>query len=137
MGEPHVIQWWGSRAAADAAMAMAAQSETAVTRIVEVGGEAVGYAQAMDVADDALPAGAWLADVFIGDEAARGKGYGAEALRLLCRAVFGATLASALAVKVAIANERQVREIEKAGFQWRGVVRDASLGRCWLLVAER
>ena len=132
-----MIQWWGSRAAADAAMAMAAQSETAVTRIIEVGGEAVGYAQAMDLADDVLPAGAWQADVFIGDEAARGKGYGAEALRLMRGEVFGATLASALAVKVAIANERQVREIEKAGFVWRGLVSDASLGRCWLLVAER
>ena len=137
LAEPHVIAWWGSKAAAEAAVALAAQSPTAVARIIERDGDAIGYAHALDLEDRRLPAGTWIADVFIGAAVYRGQGLGAIALAQLSDEVFRTTLAPALAVRVSIRNERPVRFIERAGFKWHAVVPDALLGPCWLLVAVR
>lgn len=137
LSEPHVIAWWGSRAAADAAVAMAATSPTAVVRVIERGGEAIGYTHALDLVDRRLPAGTWHADVFIGAAMLRGHGLGAQALVSLRNELFATTLASGLALRVSIRNERAVRAIERAGFRWHAVVPDALLGPCWVLVASR
>lgn len=137
LAEPHVVQWWGSRAAAEAAMTMVQQSPTAVARMIDLDGEAIGYAHAMDVADTGLPPGAWLADVFVGAETQRGKGRGARALELLRAEVFASTLATELAVRVGVGNEQAVRAIERVGFSWRALVADPSLGTCWVLAAPR
>jgi RimJ/RimL family protein N-acetyltransferase len=132
-----VVQWWGSKAAAEASMTMAAQSETALVRMIDIDGEPIGYAHVLDAADASLPVGTWQADVFIGSERHRGLGYGAQALGILRDELFATTLTDAVAVRVGLANERQVRAIERVGFQWRDVVQDPLLGRCWVLVAER
>ena len=137
LAEPHVIQWFGSRSAAEAAVAMAAQSETALVRIIERDGDAIGYAHALDLADRRLPPAVWQADVFIGAAPYRGQGIGAVALALLRDEVFATTLAAGLAVRVSIRNERAVRAIERAGFKWDVVEPDAVLGPCWLLLARR
>jgi aminoglycoside 6'-N-acetyltransferase len=137
LSEPHVIQWWGSKSAAEAAMAMAAQSETALIRMIALSDDTIGYAHALDLADATLPPATWQADVFIGAQPHRGKGHGATALALLRDEVFATTLAAGLAVRVAVANERAVRAIEVVGFQWRAVIQDPSLGPCWQMVARR
>jgi RimJ/RimL family protein N-acetyltransferase len=137
LAEPHVIQWWGSRSAAEAAVALAAGSETAVCRIIARDGDAIGYAHALDLADRRLPPACWQADVFIGAQTLRGQGLGATALALLKAELFATTMAHTLAVRVSIRNERAVRAIERVGFKWREVVPDAQLGPCWVLVAER
>ena len=137
LAEPHVIQWWGSKAAAEASLALAAQTPSAIARIIEYDGAAIGYVQALDLADRRLPPLTWIADVFIGTASHRGHGHGAQALVRLRAEVFATTLASALAVRVPVRNERQVRAIEKAGFRWRSVAPDTVLGPCWLMVAAR
>ena len=137
LNEPHVTQWFGSRSAAEAAVAMAAQSETALARMIDRGGEAIGYAHALDLTDTRLPPAVWQADVFIGAALLRGQGNGATALAMLRDEVFATTLAAGLAVRVSIKNERAVRAIESVGFKWDVVVPDAMLGPCWLLVAKR
>ncbi len=118
-------------------MALAAQSETALARMLVIGDEPIGYAHAVDLADGGLPAATWQADVFIGSSAHRGQGFGAAGLVLLRDDLFQTTLAAGLAVRVAVANERAVRAIERAGFSWRDVVRDPVLGACWQMVASR
>lgn len=135
--EPHVAQWFGTRGAAEAAVTLAEQSQTALVRIIERGGMPIGYAHAMDIDDTQVPPGAWTADVFIGDVAWRGQGLGAQALALLRQEVFATTLAAGLVVRVSIRNEQAARAIEKAGFRWQAVVDDALLGPCWMMVAER
>lgn len=137
LAEPHVIQWWGSRAAAEAAVAMAARSPTALARIIAHDGEAIGYTHALDLVDRRLPPGTWQADVFIGAALLHGQGLGADALMALRDEMFATTMAGGLAVRVSIRNERAVRAIERAGFKWHAVVPDAMLGPCWVLVAGR
>jgi RimJ/RimL family protein N-acetyltransferase len=131
------MQWWGSKSAAEAAMAMAAQSETSIIRIIVRGDETIGYAHALDLADTSLPPATWQADVFIGAQEHRGQGHGATGLAQLRGEVFATTLAAGLAVRVAVANEGAVRAIEAAGFQWRAIIQDPSLGPCWQMVARR
>jgi aminoglycoside 6'-N-acetyltransferase len=137
LSEPDVIQWWGSKSAAETAMALAAQSETAIVRMISLGNDAIGYAHAFDLPDTNLPPATWQADVFIGAQKHRGKGHGASGLALLRDEVFRTTLAAGLAVRVAISNEPAVRAIEARGFRWKAVVPDASLGPCWQMVARR
>lgn len=137
LAEPHVALWFGSRGAAEAAVMVAQQSETALVRIIEHDGEAIGYAHALDLGDRQLPPGTWSADVFIGVPEWRGQGLGAAALALLAEEVFTTTLATGLGVRVAVRNEQAVRAVEKMGFGWQAVMEDALLGPCWLLVARR
>ena len=137
LSEPHVIRWWGSKSAAEAAVALAQNSSSALVRIIYKGDEPIGYAQAMDMDDRRLPPATWQADAFIGSMTHRGRGLGALALSQLRDEVFQTTLAAALAVRIPVRNERQVRAIERAGFRWRSVTSDPLLGPCWLLVAER
>ena len=137
LAEPHVIAWFGSRGAAEAAVALAAQSPTAVQRIITRDDGAIGYAHALDIEDRRLPPATWHADAFIGSALHRGQGLGARALALLRDEVFATTLASALAVRISINNERQVRAIERAGFRWHTIGPDPVLGPCWWLLAAR
>ena len=118
-------------------MALAQNSESAITRIIYLDGEAIGYAQVMDLDDRRLPPATWQADAFIAAITHRGRGLGALALIQLRNEVFQTTLAAGVAVRVPVRNERQVRAIERAGFRWRSVTPDALLGPCWLLVAAR
>ena len=148
LGLPHVAAWFGSRAAAEAALAIANDMATAVRRLVVVDGIPVGYLHALDADQrfavalqrprhDAIPTGAWLVEVFIADTGMRGRGAGARALELIREEIFATTLAPALVLVAGVRHERQVRAIERAGFHWTAVIADDSLGAAWLLVAER
>jgi aminoglycoside 6'-N-acetyltransferase len=138
-----IERWWGPRASTEAAVMLAMSSEHAICRIVEVAGEPVGYAQALDAMlwGEALPEGiepgTWDIDLFIAADTHRGRGIGAAALDAIREEVFATTLAPAVCVFAAVANERAVRAYEKAGFRWRGVHRDPRAGPEWFMIAER
>lgn len=142
LARPEVQAWWGSAASAEAEITIAMDSASAHCRIIECGGEPVGYAQALDAALLGGPAGmlvpgTWDADVFIGSEAHRGRGVAVAALALLCDEVFSTTLAVAIAVAVPVRHERVVRAYEKAGFRWQAVHADPSAGPSWVLLKQR
>lgn len=145
---PHVAAWFGSRSAAEASVALAAGQESALQRLILLDGTPVGYLHALDADQygavtlsrtrhDAIPAGAWLAEIFIAEEALRGRGVGGHALALMRDEVFATTLAPAVILVAGIRHERQVRAIERAGFHWTAVVRDSGLGAAWLMIAQR
>jgi RimJ/RimL family protein N-acetyltransferase len=141
-GEPHAVAWFGSRAAADAALALALDSELALCRFIETDARGIGYINAVplepgDAATPHVPTGSFEASLLIGSALHRGKGFGAAALAALRDEVFARTFALAVAIKVSIRNEPAVRAIEATGFRWRGIVDDRLLGRVWLLAADR
>jgi RimJ/RimL family protein N-acetyltransferase len=142
LGEVDVVSWFGSRGAADAEIALAQSSPSSLLRVIACDGQAIGYAQAFDVGlsgfrHPAVPSGSYDADVFIGSTAHRGRGYGAEGLRLLADEVFATTLSVSVAITVPLRNEAAVRRIERAGFTWQAVIQDASLGPLWILRRDR
>ena len=108
-----------------------------------VDGKPAGYAHAIDAAlwGNALPEGlkpgTWDVDLFIAEPAARGRGAGEAALRILIDEVFSTTMALAVSVFVSIRNEAAVRIYEKAGFRWKRIWEDPVFGPMWMMVCER
>jgi aminoglycoside 6'-N-acetyltransferase len=143
LAQPDIVQWWGPKASSEAAVMMAMASAHALCRIIEVDGEAVGYVHALDATlwgedlPDALEPGTWDIDVFVASHRHRNRGIGMRALQLIKEEVFSSTLAIAVCVFAAVANERAVRAYEKAGFKWKEVWDDPAGGRSWFMTAER
>jgi len=143
LGQPDIVRWWGPKATTEAEVLLAMGTAQGICRIIEVDGQAVGYAHAVDATllgsslPPDLPVGAWAIDLFVASLEHRGRGVGAEALRLMREEVLSTTLAVAVCVSVAVGNERAVRAYEKAGFRWRSIVRDPVMGPEWMMVAER
>ncbi len=141
--DPGVQRWWGTIAAAEAAVAMALDSDAALCRMISLAGEPIGYAQAMDAAGlgeplpASLPAGTYDCDLFIGVETHRGKGFGQRALAMIADEVFATTLAVACSVVVSIRNETAARAYENAGFGWREIWHDPVDGPSWVMLRER
>ncbi len=140
---PDVQRWWGSAATAAAEVRLALGSLSALCRMIELDGVAIGYAHAVDAglwgADlpPEVTPGTWDVDLFIADRAQRGQGIGQAALSALVAEVFQTTLAMAVCVFVSVRNEAAVRAYEKAGFRWVRVWPDAVQGPSWMLVRER
>lgn len=140
---PEISRWWGSLAAAEAEIMIAAATPTAIRRMVTLEGRAVGYGQAVDAGLTgegellALPPGTWDMSLFIGEPGLRGQGHGLAALGMLADEVFGTTLALRLSVVVSVRNEAAVRVYEKAGFRWQRVLDDPLFGKSWLMLRER
>lgn len=143
LARPDVEAWWGPRAATEAEVNIALNSEHALCRIIEAGDRSVGYAHAVDATmwGEELPQdldpGTWDLDLFIASEEHRGKGVGQAALGLLKDEVFATTMALAVCVFPSIKNERAVRAYEKAGFRWKRIWNDPYMGPSWFMVAER
>lgn len=144
LARPDIQNWWGPQASSEAEVLMALGSTHALCRIIQVDGQAIGYAHAVDATlwgdtlpDDLAP-GTWDLDIFIAVPAYRGQGAGAIALRLLRDEVFSTTLAVAVCVFAAVENEAAVRAYEKAGFRWQRVWHDPVGGRSeWFMIADR
>lgn len=142
---PAVIAWWGTRSRAEAEIALALDSVSALCRMVLVDGEPSGYAHALDAAllDGELGArarhesGTWECAVFIASEARRGQGFGAVALDALVSEVFATTLSIACTLRIPVAKEPAVRAVESIGFRWVRIEEDAGIGRVWLMRRER
>jgi diamine N-acetyltransferase len=62
--------------------------------------------------------------IIIGDEAARGKGYGAEAIHLMLDYAFGYLNFHRVAIGVVGTNERALHFYEKVGFKREGIQKD-------------
>lgn len=143
LAEPEVAAWWGSAASAEAEIALAMASETALCRIVLLGEEPIGYAHAVDASlwggerPAEIEPGTWDVDLFIGSGQHRNRGLGGVALARLVEEVFATTLAIACCGLVSIRNEAAVRAYERAGFAWRRIWNDPLLGPCWLMVKDR
>lgn len=141
--QPEVQRWWGSLAAAEACVMAAMASDMGLCSIIVVGGVPVGYAQAQDAVPvgpavpQALTAGTFRVDAFIGEPAYRNKGHARTALQLVAQEVFATTLALAVIVVVALRHEAAVRAYEKAGFKWVRVIDDLLLGPAWLMRLDR
>jgi len=139
---PVVADWLGGPASAEARVRLAADVAGAICRLVTSNGVAIGYAHAFDAAADgalrtAVPAGAWLCELFIGEEAHRGRGYWSRALELLVAEVDTTTLATAIAVVVPVRDERVARAAERCGFRWHRILHDGSAGPSWVMLRER
>jgi RimJ/RimL family protein N-acetyltransferase len=143
LAEPEIAAWWGNAASAEAEIALAMASDTAVCRIVLFGEEPIGYAHAVDVGLwggerlQEIEPGTWDVDLFIGSEQHRSRGLGGVALARLVEEVFATTLAVACCGLVPIRNEAAVRAYERAGFVWRRIWNDPLLGPCWLMAKDR
>ncbi|MGE5267260.1 MAG: GNAT family N-acetyltransferase [Deltaproteobacteria bacterium] len=141
--QPEVEAWWGPASATLAEVQIAVQSPSALCRIIEVDGVAVGYCHAIDAQiwgdhlPDELQPGTWELDVFIASAAHRGQGFGLKALELLKSEVFSTTLAPAVCLFASIRNEAAVRAYEKAGFRWQSVWTGPGTGPSWFMVAVR
>jgi RimJ/RimL family protein N-acetyltransferase len=135
--------WWGGLAAAEAEIAIAAESPSAICCLVLADDTPIGYGHALDVdlvrsaRTDGLPPGAYVATVFIADPAHRRRGAGETALAALTREVFSSTLAPACATLVPVRYEPAVRAAERAGYAWFDVRDDGVSGRSWLMVRDR
>jgi aminoglycoside 6'-N-acetyltransferase len=140
---PAVQRWWGSQSAAQAEIRLVFETSSALARIIEIGGQPIGYAHAIDATfwgenlPDGLPPGAWDVEVFVAAPEHRGRGIGAAALDLLSAEVFSTTLAVALCVFVSVRNEHAVRAYERAGFEWVQVWDDPIVGASWLMLRRR
>ena len=141
--QPEIQAWFGGLGAAEAEIAIAAESPSALCRMIVADGVPIGYGQAIDAdmvrspQTEGLPAGAYVAALFIADPAHRRRGAGEAALAALTREVFSSTLAVACATIVPIRYEPAVRAAERAGYHWIGVSDGATAGRSWLMMRER
>ena len=138
-----IQKWWGPSAATEAEVITALGSEHALARIIEYGGQPIGYCHAIDALiwgdelPNDLPPGTWDLDIFIAEPRFRGRGLGAHALELLRDEVFSTTLAVAVSVFTSIENEAAVRAYEKIGFRWQRVWNDPARGPSWFMISER
>lgn len=141
--QPEIQAWWGGLGAAEAEITIAAESPSALCRMIAAHGVPIGYGQAIDAdlirskQTESLPAGAYIASLFIADPAHRRRGAGEAALSALTREVFSSTLAIACATVVPVRYEPAVRAAERAGYRWISVSDDAASGRSWLMMRER
>lgn len=143
LATPDVEAWWGPASATQAEVQIALGSSHAICRIIEVEGEAAGYAHAVDATlwgedlPQDLEPGTWDLDLFIARYDLRGRGAGATALRLLKDEVFASTMALSVCIFPSVRNEAAVRAYEKAGFRWKRIWNDPHMGPSWFMVAER
>ncbi len=143
IARPEIQSWWGSPNAAEAEIRIALDSEAAISCMVMLDTEPIGYAHAIDASHwgpalpDGMPSGTWDIDVFIATPEQRGKGIGERAVNLLAEEVFSTTFALALSVFVSIRNETAVRAYERAGFHWVRVFEDPIFGPSWMMLRDR
>jgi RimJ/RimL family protein N-acetyltransferase len=135
--------WWGTPGSVEAEIAIALDSPSAICRMIEADGTAIGYAHAFDAGlmspgdHSAREAGLWHCAFLIGSEPHRGRGLGAIALNGLATEVLSTTLALGCRIRVPVRNERAVREIEAIGFRWHRVESDQTLGPVWIMRRDR
>lgn len=141
LADPEIEAWWGSRASVEAEIALAMDSPSALCRIIEDAGQAIGYGHAVDsglwaaTLPAEIPPGCWDLDIFIGSTSHRD--VGARAIDLLVQEVFATTLAVACCIMTSVKNEVAVRTYEHAGFRWATVWNDPVIGPSWVLLQER
>jgi Acetyltransferase (GNAT) domain len=140
LSDPATQACSGNRASAEAEIALARLSETALRRIVTCEARPIGYALAMEPAAAAgaqaaeVPPGTWETQLWIAPSRA---GVLAAIPALLAAEVFATTLAIACSGLISIRQEMMVRAYERAGFRWRRIWHDPLFGPAWLMLKER
>jgi Acetyltransferase (GNAT) domain len=138
--DPAIEACAGNRASAEAEIALARLSATALSRIVTWQARPIGYAQALEMGLRAgaqppdIPAGTWDTQFWIVPSR---PGVLAAIPALLSAEVFATTLAVACCGLVSIKQERMVRAYEQAGFRWRRIWNDPLFGPAWLMLKAR
>lgn len=128
---PHVAEWWNpERESLDLNATVAkywplTRSEDSSTAcIIQVSARPIGYIQFYPWAAEAaemremgfdLPAGYWGIDIFIGEADHVNRGFGSQAVSLICRYLSEERGATGIALAVARENVRAQRAYEKAG----------------------
>jgi RimJ/RimL family protein N-acetyltransferase len=141
--QPDIQRWRGDPASSSAELRLVMESPSALCRMIEAEGIAIGYGHVADAAISrealraALPPETWMLDLFVADPANRGLGHGEAAIRALVGELFATTLALAVAVLPPVRNEAAVRAYERIGFRWLRVVVDPILGPSWLMLLDR
>ena len=143
LSDASIRAWWGSPAAIEAEISIAIESASAVCRMIEADGVAVGYGHAYDaglmepgIGPIGEP-GVWQCTFFIGSGAHRGVGLGIAALDVLANEVMSTTLALACETRVPVRNEAAVRQIEAIGFHWKHIENQGALGPFWIMRRNR
>lgn len=143
ISQPDIQHWRGNPSAAEAEVRIAQNSAQALSWLIVLGAERIGYGHAIDATywgatlPQGMPAGAWEIDLFIGEPRQRGKGYGERALSMIAEEVFSTTLAVAVCAIVSVRREAAVRIYERAGFAWAAVFEDPIDGPSWLMTRFR
>jgi aminoglycoside 6'-N-acetyltransferase len=141
--QAEIQAWWGGLAAAEAEIAIASESPSAICRLILVDGTPIGYGHALDAdivrggSSGDIPVGAYIVSLFIADPAHRRRGAGETALAALTQEVFATTLAPAAVTLVPVRYEAAVRAAERARYRWVGVLDDSTSGRSWLMMRDR
>jgi aminoglycoside 6'-N-acetyltransferase len=126
LGDPDVRPWYDEGELSEENIGgRFAPEDTTRKFIIEIDGEGTGYIQVYRLADeedyrrqvDVSPEAVAM-DLFIGEAAFRGQGWGTEVLRAcLRRIVFGEMGAEVAMIAPDPENARAVRSYEKVGFQ--------------------
>ena len=138
--DPAIEACSGNRASAEAEIALARLSATALMRIVTWQARPIGYAQALEVGlrsgsqPREIPAGSWDTQVWIVPSPTSVL---AAIPAVLAAEVFATTLAVACCGLISIRQETMVRAYEQAGFRWRRIWHDPLFGPAWLMLKER
>jgi aminoglycoside 6'-N-acetyltransferase len=122
--EPAVAQFWSAPdEESDRSLLLgrdADGAEAITTFAITVGGELVGWIAGWEKLEpEYRHAGV---DLFLGTTH-HGKGYGAEAIRLVCRYLFDERGHHRITIDPAASNLRAIRSYEKVGFKRVGVLR--------------
>lgn len=95
--------------------------------IIEQAGRPIGFLQLIDASDEEsryggdIEPGMWALDIWIGSPNDRGRGLGAEAMKLALGRVFDQHGAEMVVIDPAVDNRRAVAFYEKLGFERVGV----------------
>lgn len=151
LNEPGVVRWWeGDDVSWDAVVRDYGSSKSDSTEhwVASVGGRDIGWIDCYAAAEEPEETERWFAlgvdrmaagiDYLIGDPADRGRGLGSAMIRaFVADVVFGLHPAWRQACAAPYAgNVASWRALEKAGFEFVGVVHDDD-GPCRLMVADR
>ena len=131
LGDPDVARWWPEddlslNALIGKYAPIISGDEPVRGFIIEIEGAKAGFIQAYRVDDHPdyarqldVPADAVATDLFIGEPAWRGKGWGAIVLQAFLRQVVFALYDTNLAIIAPTpANTRAIRTYERCGFRW-------------------
>jgi hypothetical protein len=142
LATPDTELWWGARASAEAQITLAMGSAAGLCRIIEHGGDPIGYAQASEIGlwseawPKELPPGSWQVAVLLAAGPRQAERH-QRALAAITHEVFATTLAVACVAAIPVTCEPAVRAYETEGFRWLRIWHDPLLGAVWLTLKER
>lgn len=120
LAEPSVVRWWGDPEPTEETEGKLLGSSYAVLLVIEVAGEVAGGIEYHEELEPAYHhAGI---DIFLG-ERWQGRGYGAEAIRLVARFLFEQRHHHRLTIDPAAENTRAIASYTKVGFRPVGIMR--------------